>query len=277
VHTSLNQTVASTGRLSSSEPNVQNIPVRSEIGREIRKAFIAPPGKVLLSCDYSQIELRLLAHITKDPALVQAFQADEDIHAATAARVFDVPLDQVTPDQRRQAKTINFAVIYGQSGYALGATLGVDTTTANNWIKDYFERLPGVKRYVEETTALAHRQKYVTTLLGRRRYLPEIESANHSIRQFAERAAVNMPIQGTAADIMKLAMIEVHAYLQNECPGRCTLLLQVHDELLFEVDEEALPVVTPEIQRRMETAYPLDVRLKADAKAGPDWANMRSL
>ena len=277
VHTSLNQTVATTGRLSSSEPNVQNIPVRSEIGREIRRAFVAPPGKVLLSCDYSQIELRLLAHIAKDPTLVQAFQNDEDIHAATAAKVFDVPLEQVTPDQRRQAKTINFAVIYGQSAFALAATLGIGAATASTWIKDYFDRLPGVKQYVEETTALAHRQKYVSTLMGRRRYLPELDSGNHNLRQFGERAAVNMPIQGTAADIMKLAMRVVYDYLRNECGGGCTMLLQVHDELLFEVDADALPEIVVPIRAKMETAFPIDVRLKADAKAGINWAEMQSV
>src|SRR5579884_717593 len=277
IHTSLNQVRTSTGRLSSSDPNLQNIPVRSEVGREIRRTFIAPPGKVLLSCDYSQIELRLLAHITEDPALVKAFANDEDVHAATAATVFSVPLDQVTSDMRRQAKTINFAVIYGQSGFSLASTLGVDTPTANAWIKDYFARLPGVQKYVEDTIALAHRQKWVSTLMGRRRYLPEIDSGSHTERQFAERAAVNMPIQGTAADIMKLAMISVYDYLSGECPGGCTLLLQVHDELLFEVEEAMVPVVTSEIVRRMETAYPLTVRLRVDAKAGQNWAEMDKL
>lgn len=274
VHTSLNQTVASTGRLSSTEPNLQNIPVRSEIGREIRRAFIAPKGKVLLSCDYSQIELRLLAHITKDATLVQAFQNDEDIHAATASRVFDIPLEQVTPDQRRQAKTINFAVIYGQSAFALAATLSVSAATASEWIKEYFNRLPGVKQYVEETTALAHRQKYVRTLMGRRRYVPELDSGNHNLRQFGERAAVNMPIQGTAADIMKLAMRSVYDYLRNECAGGCTMLLQVHDELLFEVDESELADIVAPIRARMEAAFPIDVPLRADAKAGHNWAEM---
>jgi DNA polymerase-1 len=277
VHTSLNQTVASTGRLSSSDPNLQNIPVRSEIGREIRRAFVAPDGKTLLSCDYSQVELRLLAHITKDETLVAAFNADEDIHAATAATVFGVPLAEVTRDQRRQAKTINFAVIYGQSGFALAATLGVSTSVANEWIEAYFARLPGVKRYVEETKELAHRQMYVQTLLGRRRYMPELESGNHQLRQAAERAAVNMPIQGTAADIMKLAMIHVQRYLTETCGPGCTLLLQVHDELLFEVEREMLPTVTPEIVRLMASAYPLEVRLKADAKAGPTWADMEPI
>lgn len=275
VHTSLNQTVASTGRLSSSDPNLQNIPVRSEVGREIRRAFIAPKGKVLLSCDYSQIELRLLAHITKDPALTAAFAHDEDVHAATASTVFGVPLSEVTPDQRRQAKTINFAVIYGQSGFSLAATLGVDTSTATQWIKEYFARLPGVEQYVKDTTALAHQQKYVSTLMGRRRYLPELESGNHNMRQFAERAAVNMPIQGTAADIMKLAMIAVYRYLREECESGCTLLLQVHDELLFEVEEAMVPVVTPQVVRLMESAFPLDVRLRVDAKAGANWSEMK--
>jgi DNA polymerase-1 len=275
IHTSLNQTVASTGRLSSSDPNLQNIPVRSQAGREIRRAFIAPKGRCLLSCDYSQIELRILAHVTKDPALTQAFLADADVHASTAATVFGVPLEEVTPDQRRQAKTINFAVIYGQSGFALASTLGVDTSTANQWIKDYFERLPGVKQYIEETTATAHRQGYVSTLLGRRRYVPELQSGNHNMRQFAERAAVNMPIQGTAADIMKLAMIAVAEWLHAEPDNGCKLLLQVHDELLFEVEESAVETLTPLIVRRMEAAYPLDVPLRTDAKSGANWAEMQ--
>ena len=274
VHTSLNQTVASTGRLSSSDPNLQNIPIRSEIGREIRRAFIAPKGKMLLSCDYSQVELRLLAHVTGDPTLTQAFLADEDIHKATAAQVFEVPLEEVTPDQRRQAKTINFAVIYGQSGFALAATLGVGTGVATTWIKEYFERLPGVKKYVDDTTALAHKQKYVQTLLGRRRYVPELDSGNAQVRQAAERAAVNMPIQGTAADIIKIAMIHVKKYLDETCMGGCTLLLQVHDELLFEVETDMVQSITPEIKRILEAAYPLDVPLRADAKYGQTWAEM---
>jgi DNA polymerase-1 len=274
IHTSLNQTVTSTGRLSSSDPNLQNIPIRNEVGREIRRAFVAPAGHMLLSCDYSQIELRLLAHMTKDAALVAAFEKDEDIHAATAANVFSVPLDEVTPDMRRQAKTINFAVIYGQSGYSLAQVLGVDTKTANHWIKDYFARMPGVERYVEETKALAHRQKWVSTLLGRRRYVPEIDSGNHAMREAAERAAVNMPIQGTAADIIKLAMIDVHRYLSDVCKGGCKLILQVHDELLFEVEEGRLDAVAPEIIRRMESAYPLIVPLRTDAKSGPNWADL---
>lgn len=275
VHTTLNQTVASTGRLSSSDPNLQNIPIRSELGREIRRAFIAPPGKVLLSCDYSQIELRILAHMSSDAALTEAFNAHADVHAATASRVFGVPLAEVTSDQRRQAKTINFAVIYGQSAFALASTLGVDNKTAGAWIKEYFNRLPGVQQFIAETTASAHTNRYVSTLLGRRRYLPELDSPNHAMRQFAERAAVNMPIQGTAADIMKLAMIDVFYEVQRNWSGVCRMLLQVHDELLFEVDVDAVDAVTPVIRGIMENVYPLSVPLTAEAKSGPNWADMK--
>ena len=276
VHTTLNQTVASSGRLSSTDPNLQNIPVRSEVGREIRRAFVAPKGKILLSCDYSQIELRLLASMSKDPSLLLAFENDEDVHVATAATVFGVPLEEVTSDQRRQAKTINFAVIYGQSAFSLASALGVEPKVASQWIKDYFARLPGVKQFIDETVALAHKQKYVTTLLGRRRYMTELESGNHNLRQHAERAAVNMPIQGTAADIMKLAMIRVKHYLDGY-KGDCTLLLQIHDELLFELPEATLPDVLPGIVECMETAYPMDVRIKADAKFGESWADMKAV
>ena len=277
IHTSLHQTVAATGRLSSSDPNLQNIPIRSSIGREIRRAFIAPPGKTLLSCDYSQIELRILAHYTNDPALTEAFQNDRDVHAATAARVFDVPLDQVTSDQRRQAKTINFAVIYGQSGFALANTLGVDTSTANQWIKEYFEQLPGVREYIDGTIASVKEKKYVQTLLGRRRYMPDIDSANFQHRQFAERAAVNMPIQGTAADVMKIAMTAVFHWLEKECGEVCNLLLQVHDELLFEIDEDSVDAYASEIKKLMENAYPMNVPIKADAKFGHNWSEMQAL
>ncbi len=277
VHTTLNQTVASTGRLSSSDPNLQNIPIRSELGREIRRAFIAPEGRVLLACDYSQIELRVLAHMSGDAALTEAFVSHADVHAATAARVFGVELVDVTTNQRRQAKTINFAVIYGQSAFALASTLGVDTKTAGEWIKEYFNRLPGVQKFIAETTASARANRYVTTLLGRRRYLPELESPNHSMRQFAERAAVNMPIQGTAADIMKLAMIEVFHEVKRNWSGTCKMLLQVHDELLFEVDEGAVAEITPVIRGIMESVYPLSVPITADAKSGANWADMRGL
>lgn len=273
LHTSFNQTGTATGRLSSSDPNLQNIPVRSEVGREIRKAFIAPPGQVLLSCDYSQIELRIFAHITRDPELMRAFEADEDIHTATATKLFNVPADQVTPEMRRRAKTANFAVIYGQSDFGLATTLGISNQEAAAFIKEYFAKFPGVLQYKEEVLRAARTQGYVQTLMGRRRYLPEINSGNYNIRQRAERAAVNMPVQGTAADIMKLAMIAVHRFIQQS--GRCcALLLQVHDELVLAVPEADLPSVATEVVRLMEGAYPLAVRLKVEAKAGPNWAEM---
>jgi DNA polymerase-1 len=273
IHTSLNQAATATGRLSSSDPNLQNIPVRSEIGREIRKAFIAPKGQVLLSCDYSQIELRVFAHVTKDPELVRAFAADEDIHAATATKLFKVDLAKVTPDMRRKAKTVNFAVIYGQSDFGLANTLGIPTAEAHEFIASYFALFPGVRDYTEKTLEEAREKGYVQTLLGRRRYLPEIQSGNFNIRQAAERAAVNMPIQGTAADIMKLAMLDVFQYLQKMCYN-CVLLLQVHDELVFGLEESLLPEVTPEIVRLMENAFRMDVRLRVDAKRGKNWAEM---
>jgi DNA polymerase-1 len=276
IHTSLNQTVAATGRLSSSDPNLQNIPIRSEIGREIRKAFVAPPGQVLLSCDYSQIELRVFAHVTGDAELTRAFAADEDIHAATASKVFGVPLEEVTPDMRRRAKTVNFAVIYGQSDFGLANTLGIPTAEAKEFIENYFAQFPGVRGYTERTLDEARRTGYVQTMLGRRRYVPDIRSGNFNIRQAAERAAVNMPIQGAAADIMKLAMIDVFRGLQAMCYN-CTLLLQVHDELVFGVDEEALSVVAPEIVHLMESAYEMDVPLRVDAKFGPNWADMTTI
>lgn len=276
IHTSLNQTVAATGRLSSSDPNLQNIPVRSEIGREIRKAFIAPEGQVLLSCDYSQIELRVFAHVTKDPELLRAFADDQDIHAATASKIFSVPLEQVTSDMRRRAKTVNFAVIYGQSDFGLANTLGIPNKEAKEFIDNYFAQFPGVREYTEKTLEGARANGYVQTLLGRRRYVPDILSGNHNIRQGAERAAVNMPIQGAAADIMKLAMIDVFKHLQKMCYN-CTLLLQVHDELVFGVDEDLLPTATPDIVRLMENAYQMDVRLRVDAKAGKNWAEMSPL
>jgi len=276
IHTSLNQTVAATGRLSSSEPNLQNIPIRSEAGRQIRKAFIAPPGQVLLSCDYSQIELRVLAHITKDPALTEAFAANEDIHAATATRLFNVSLEEVTPEMRRRAKTANFAIIYGQTGFGLANSLGISREEAQEFIRTYFAQFPGVRTYIEQTIAAAREQGWVQTLLGRRRYLPEIHSGNRNVREAAERAAINMPIQGTSADIMKLAMIDVYRYLRRS-GAPCTLLLQVHDELVFGIQETALLEIGREIVHLMENAYKLDVPIRVDAKLGPNWAEMQPL
>jgi DNA polymerase-1 len=268
--------VAATGRLSSSEPNLQNIPIRSEAGRQIRKAFIAPPGQVLLSCDYSQIELRVLAHITKDPALTEAFAANEDIHAATATRLFNVSLEEVTPEMRRRAKTANFAIIYGQTGFGLANSLGISREEAQEFIRTYFAQFPGVRTYIEQTIAAAREQGWVQTLLGRRRYLPEIHSGNRNVREAAERAAINMPIQGTSADIMKLAMIDVYRYLRRS-GAPCTLLLQVHDELVFGIQEAALLEIGREIVHLMENAYKLDVPIRVDAKLGPNWAEMQPL
>lgn len=273
LHTKLNQMVTSTGRLSSSDPNLQNIPVRTEEGRRIRKAFVAPPGRVLLSCDYSQIELRVFAHVTGDAELVRAFEADEDIHTATATRLFGVPADEVTADMRRRAKTVNFAVIYGQSPYGLSQTLGIPTEEAKKFIENYFKQFPGVKAWTDWILNEARERGYVETLMGRRRYLPDLRSGNRNLREAAERAAVNMPIQGTAADIMKQAMLRVwQDQKQNKRPW--DLVLQVHDELLFEVDEHALKEAVEVVANCMSTAFQLNVPLKVDARAGLNWAEL---
>ncbi len=271
VHTSLNQTVTSTGRLSSSNPNLQNIPVRTEIGREIRKGFVAPPGSVLVSADYSQIELRLFAHITKDPGLVLAFNIDADIHAQTARRIFEVPEDQpVTNDQRRQAKTINFAVIYGASPFRVSAELGIDFARAAELIKAYLDLYPSVRAYLETVLEGAREKGYVQTLLGRRRYVPDINSRVFQFRQSAEREAANMPVQGTSADIIKLAMLRVASALTETDLG-AHMVLQVHDELLFECPAGNVRELSKLVKDAMQNAYPLDVPLKAEVKSGDNW------
>ena len=271
VHTSLNQTVASTGRLSSSNPNLQNIPVRTEVGREIRKAFVASPGHVLVSADYSQIELRLFAHITKDSGLVEAFQTDADIHAQTARRIFEVPEDQpVTGDQRRQAKTINFAVIYGASAFRVAVELGIDQARAAELIKAYLDLYPGVRAYLETVLEGAREKGYVQTLLGRRRYVPDINSRVFQFRQTAEREAANMPVQGTSADIIKLAMLRVDKTLSESGLG-AQMVLQVHDELLFECPAAEVRPLSLLVREAMQNAYPLDVPLKAEVKSGHNW------
>ena len=271
VHTSLNQTVTSTGRLSSSSPNLQNIPVRTEIGREIRKGFVASPGFVLVSADYSQIELRLFAHITKDPGLVLAFNTDADIHAQTARRIFEVPDDQpVTGDQRRQAKTINFAVIYGASPFRVAAELGIDFARAAELIKAYLDLYPSVRAYLETVLEGAREKGYVQTLSGRRRYVPDINSRVFQFRQSAEREAANMPVQGTSADIIKIAMLHVaHALTQSKLGAH--MVLQVHDELLFECPVGEVRELSKLVKDAMQNAYPLDVRLKAEVKSGSNW------
>jgi len=282
VHTIFHQTVAATGRLSSSDPNLQNIPVRGELGRAVRRAFIADnrPGFriadepiVLLSADYSQIELRLMAHFSQDPALLRAFAEGKDIHAWTASEVFGVPLDAVTPEMRRIAKTVNFGIMYGMQAYGLARDTGMSRQDAQRFIEAYFQRFPGVARYLEETKRRAAELGYVETLFGRRRYLPEINSTNPARRQAAERMAVNMPLQGTAADIMKLAMIRVHEALA-ERRLKSRLLLQVHDELVLEVPESELAVTAELVTALMSSVVELSVPLEVEAKAGPNWADL---
>jgi DNA polymerase-1 len=273
VHTSLNQTVAATGRLSSSNPNLQNIPIRSAVGREIRKAFVADPPCVLVSADYSQIELRIFAHITQDSELIRTFEAGEDIHVRTAALVFSADEGAVTSDQRRRAKTINFAVIYGMSDFRLATELGVDQATASEWKKKYFAQYPGVRKYADQVLAEARERGFVQTLLGRRRYTPDINSRVFAFRQAAEREAINMPIQGTSADIIKLAMIRIDAAMK-ERGFKAKMVLQVHDELLFECPPEEIPRLATLVRDCMENAYPLSVHLKVEVRQGQNWSEM---
>jgi DNA polymerase I len=278
LHTSFNQAGAETGRLSSTNPNLQNIPIRTEVGREIRRAFIAEAGNVLLSADYSQVELRILAHICGDEYLLAAFARDEDIHASAAAKVYGVPLSQVTKEQRSVAKMMNFATSYGVTAYGLAQRTGLSRGEADQFMQRYFAMYPGVKRYIEETKQLARDQGFVETLLGRRRFFPVLrtqatgQQAN-AIRQAAERAAINHPIQGTAADIIKIAMSRLFRAL-NEGGYRSRLTLQVHDELVLEVPEAELPPVSRLVRETMEGAYDLKARLKVDVEAGPNWYEM---
>ncbi len=282
VHTSFNQAVVATGRLSSSDPNLQNIPIRSELGKEVRRAFIAgnrpkcslwPERALLLSADYSQIELRILAHITEDPNLMEAFARDLDIHAATASKIFGVPIEQVTPGMRRLAKVANFGIVYGLRPYGLAERAAIPTEDAKKFIGDYLDTYPKVREYVEGIVRLAKEQGYVSTLLGRRRYLPEIHSPNGDVRMAAERMAINMPVQGTAADIMKLAMIRLHRGLRDQ-RLRSKILLQVHDELLLEVPESELAATQAVVLEAMEHAYPLKVPLKVEVVVGENWGDM---
>ncbi|NBS11990.1 MAG: DNA polymerase I [Gammaproteobacteria bacterium] len=270
IHTSFHQAVTSTGRLSSSDPNLQNIPIRTEEGRRIRKAFVAPPGWVVLASDYSQIELRIMAHLSADPGLVQAFARGDDIHRATAADVFNVEPMFVTDELRRRAKAINFGLIYGMSAFGLGRQLGIERGEAQQYIDRYFDRYPGVKQYMERTRAMAHEQGYVETVFGRRLMLPEIHAKQVPIRQAAERAAINAPMQGTAADIIKRAMIAVWAWLaESKIP--CRMLLQVHDELVFEVESESIDVARAGIRVAMESAATLAVPLVVEMGHGQSW------
>jgi DNA polymerase-1 len=270
IHTSYHQAVAATGRLSSQDPNLQNIPIRSAEGRRIRQAFIAPPGYRLLAADYSQIELRIMAHLSGDESLLKAFAEDRDVHQATAAEVFGTPLNEVTSDQRRSAKAINFGLIYGMSAFGLGKQLGIGRGEAQKYVDLYFERYPGVKRYMDETREQARLQGYVETVFGRRLYLQEINSRNAPLRQYAERSAINAPMQGTAADIIKRAMITVAAWLQKSRVD-ARLIMQVHDELVLEVRSESVDEVTAQIRDHMSRAAELKVPLKVDIGVGNNW------
>jgi len=270
VHTSYHQAVAATGRLSSTDPNLQNIPVRTPEGRRIRQAFIAPPGHLLLAADYSQIELRIMAHLSGDASLLRAFAEDRDIHQATAAEVFGIEPGAVTADQRRAAKAINFGLIYGMSAFGLARQLGIERGAAQQYVDLYFERYPGVKHYMDDTRGMAREQGFVETVFGRRLYLPDIRSRNQALRQYAERSAINAPMQGTAADIIKRAMISVHDWLARDREA-ARLVMQVHDELVLEVREDAIESVERGLRERMAAAAELRVPLKVDVGRGLHW------
>jgi DNA polymerase-1 len=270
VHTSYHQAVAATGRLSSSDPNLQNIPIRTPEGRRIRQAFIPESGHVLVAADYSQIELRIMAHLSGDEGLISAFSKDADIHSATAAEVFGTVLEEVTPEQRRSAKAINFGLIYGMSAFGLARQLNVDRAAAQEYVDLYFERYPGVKAYMEETRTKAREEGFVETVFGRRLYLPEIRARNPQRRQYAERSAINAPMQGTAADIIKRAMIAVDAWRAVQATGT-RLIMQVHDELVFEIPENEVDDVIPEVVSHMSGAARLSVPLKVDVGRGVNW------
>jgi len=273
VHTSFNQTQTATGRLSSSQPSLQNIPVRGELGAEVRNAFIAPPGSRLVAGDYSQIDLRVLAHLSQDEGLLNAFRQDEDIHAAMAAQLFGVAASEVNSDMRRLAKTVNFGVIYGMSDYGLEQATELSREEASQFIAAYFEKYPGVRKYLDNTKEQARSSGYVETLLGRRRSIPEIDSRNRQVREAAERMAINMPVQGTSADIIKVAMIEIDREMQQR-RLKSRMLLQVHDDLLFEVPEDELEEMNQLVPRIMSTALELDVPLKVDMELGRNWGEM---
>ena len=270
IHTSYHQAVAATGRLSSSDPNLQNIPIRTEEGRRIRKAFVAPESHLILAADYSQIELRIMAHLSQDERLCDAFSRGDDIHRATAAEVFAIGVDEVNPERRRAAKAINFGLIYGMSAFGLAAQLGITRADAQQYVSLYFERYPGVKQFMGKIREQARAQGYVETLFGRRLYLPDINHKNVKLRQYAERTAINAPMQGTAADIIKRAMIEIDTWLGQEQPD-CRMVMQVHDELVFEVHRDCKDFVRETVIRKMVSAAELSVPLIVDAEFGINW------
>src|SRR5215468_375334 len=272
LHTSFNQAGAATGRISSSNPNLQNIPIRTAMGREIRAAFVPREGWKLVVADYSQIELRLLAHMSGDPLLVEAFRNGEDIHTRTAAEVLGVPPLMVTPDARRDAKVVNFGIVYGISSFGLAQQLGIPRAEAEKYIKNYFARYTGVKRFIEETIAEVRKTGVTRTMFGRERPIPDINSRNPNARGFAERTAVNSPLQGTAADLIKLAMVRIDAAIEN-MQGK--MLLQVHDELVFECPPGEVNALSAAVKREMEGVYELNVPLVADTGIGDNWRDAK--
>jgi DNA polymerase-1 len=272
LHTTFNQSVAATGRLSSSNPNLQNIPVRTELGQRIRQAFVpANTGDLMVSADYSQIELRVLAHLSADPGLIEAFTSGHDFHGVTASRVFGVAVEDVTPEMRRRAKAVNFGIVYGQSAHGLGDTLKIGYAEAQEMIDRYFAAYPGVRRCLDERVAEAHRDGYAVTLFGRRRPIPELKNSNYNVRSFGERTAMNHPMQGTAADIMKLAMVEVDRRLRAECFDS-RMVLQVHDELVFEAPPVELERLSAMVAESMSSVVTLSVPLEVNVASGPNWA-----
>jgi len=273
LHTTFNQTGTTTGRLSSINPNLQNIPIRTELGREIRAAFIAEPGHVLLAADYSQIELRLLAHFSEDPLLVEAFRRGDDIHTLTAAQVFGVPPLMINAEHRRRAKAVNFGIVYGLSAFGLSQQIGIEQREAKRFIEAYFEKYAGVRNFIDRVLAETRREQRVKTLFGRVRPIPDINSKNPNMRGFAERTAVNTPLQGTAADLIKLAMIAIDEEFQTR-KLRSRMLLQVHDELLFEVPEKEIDTMRVLVREKMENVHPLRVPLVVEIGLGPNWRDV---
>ena len=270
IHSTFNQTITATGRISSTEPNLQNIPVRMELGRLIRKVFVPKPGCVFVDADYSQIELRVLAHLSGDERLIRAYRDAEDIHRITASQVFHIPFDEVTPLQRRNAKAVNFGIVYGISSFGLSQDLSISRKEASEYIEKYFETYPGIKNYLDGLVEDAKKNGYVTTLYGRRRPMPELKSSNFMQRSFGERVAMNAPIQGTAADIIKIAMIRVSERLKRE-QLKSRLILQIHDELLIEAEKEEVEQVKTILREEMQGAAELSVRLEIDMHTGNNW------
>lgn len=273
LHSTFNVEGAATGRLSSQNPNLQNIPIRGELGGEMRKAFIAPKDRVLLAADYSQIELRIMAHLSDDPALKKAFQEGIDIHTATASKIFNVPVEEVTKEQRGVGKTMNFATLYGQGAHALSQQLGVDYATAKQYIDEYFSEFPKVRAWMSQILEQGYKDGYVETIWGRKRYIPELQAQNRALKAFGERAAINHPVQGTSADMIKKAMVEI----DKELKGKCLMVLQIHDELLFECDPKDLEKVAKMVKEKMENSLKLSVPVLVELKSGQNWGEMSPL